>query len=108
MFQQGKKIHQFPLKTWFRISEGSGAILAGVGASKKSLRLAHQRNRAKRLIREAFRLNKPALQQSLLSMNKDLEIFWLYNTADVLKFDDVLAAMEKSISKLIVTIRENN
>lgn len=108
LFLHGNKISRFPLKIWYQVSPGNGQLKAGVGASKKYIRKANQRNRAKRLIREAYRLQKPPLQEYLLANDKNLQLFCLYQSGDVMRFETVYQAMEKSIQKLMQALVENN
>lgn len=107
LFLQGKKISQFPLKIWYQSTVGNGELKAGVGASKKFIRRAHHRNRAKRLIREAYRLQKPELQHYLTANHINLQLFCLYHAGELMQYDAVFRAMEKSIVKLIHQLREN-
>ncbi|HRN80464.1 MAG TPA: ribonuclease P protein component [Ferruginibacter sp.] len=108
LFLSGNKINRFPIKIWYQVTDGNGQLKAGVGASKKFIRMAHQRNRAKRLLREAYRLQKPLLQAFLIQEHKNLQLFCLYHATEVMGFEVVYQAMEKSIQKLIHTLRENH
>ncbi len=53
-------------------------IKTGVGAGSRHFKKAVQRNRIKRLLREAYRLNKLPLHRFLQENNRQLIIFILY------------------------------
>ena len=61
LFKEGKNITNFPLKLIYlnTVFEDEVKIKTGVIAPKKNFKNAVQRNRIKRLLREAYRLNKP-------------------------------------------------
>jgi ribonuclease P protein component len=57
VFGKGRSWAGVYVVLWLRPAEGAGLRL-GVVASRRALRRAVDRNRAKRLLREAFRLNR--------------------------------------------------
>lgn len=63
LFSEGKSVAVYPLRLVFAKlpdTEETG-LKIGVSASKKYFKKATQRNRIKRLLREAYRLNKALL-----------------------------------------------
>jgi len=74
LFQSGKSFNAFPLKVFYHW-EGDGATLIGFGAPKRNFKRAVDRNRIKRLLREAWRLQQeplPGLQAFIIFTGKDL------------------------------------
>ena len=74
------------------------SILAG--APKKRIRQAALRNRVKRLIREAYRLNKGEFLDAYRQSGKYLHIAFMYVGNDICTYTD----MEKAVRKALDTI----
>lgn len=101
-------MQQFPLTVWYNILHDTTELKTGVSAAKKNLRLATGRNKAKRLIREAYRLHKPELRSALDDKKAGLHMFVLYNSSEILSFQAIEENMKKLIHKLIKKINETN
>ncbi|HVW63027.1 MAG TPA: ribonuclease P protein component [Puia sp.] len=81
VFREGKSMNVFPFRVYYLIqplAEGRQPLQAGVGASRRNFKKAVDRNRIKRLTREAYRVKKEAL--SLLAKEKQLSLslFFIY------------------------------
>ncbi|MFY7965201.1 MAG: ribonuclease P protein component [Chitinophagaceae bacterium] len=78
VFTAKKSFLVFPLKVFYLFNETSNdsLIRCGVGVSKKNFSNAVDRNRLKRLMREAYRLNKQPLHETINA--KQLSFFVLY------------------------------
>jgi ribonuclease P protein component len=80
LFSAGKKFVDSPYRVYYLYSEFSLSHLQfGVGVSGKIFRKAVDRNRIKRLTKEAYRLQKTTLQQKLKAQNRQLSVFFIYN-----------------------------
>ena len=59
LFEEGKTLKAYPLKLiYLKVKEQDAPIQAAVAVPKKRFKSAVKRNRIKRLMREAYRLNK--------------------------------------------------
>ena len=76
-------------------------------SSKKKLKLAHDRNRRKRLLRELYRLNKHALLKYLQAQGLYIAISINYVGAEPLQIQVHTLAIQKALHKLILEIEKN-
>ena len=113
LFALGKSMSNAPLRliyTLENITEENQAsssplvIQAGVGAPTKQFKKAVQRNRVKRLLREAYRLELPAFKAQLQLQGMRLNIFILYMEANVLPQIEINATMKLILNQLVKRI----
>jgi len=80
IFSKGKTFTIHPVKVFYLQPDEplDFAVKVGVGASGRFFKKAVDRNRIKRLLREAYRTEKPVLHEYLKTYNKQVIIFLLY------------------------------
>ena len=80
LFDTKQSLFLFPLKVFYlepsQIQDSR--VKAGVGVNSRNYKKAVDRNRIKRVLREAYRTNKLPLHEYLESHNKQLVVFFLY------------------------------
>ena len=76
--------------------------------SGKYFKKAVDRNRIKRLIREAYRLQKNELQDQLIKQQKHLAVFFIYVGNDLPEYSFYYDKEGNVISRLIKITDENN
>lgn len=79
----------------------------GVGVSTKNFKHAVDRNRIKRLTREAWRLQKNSLEEILGARQKTLHVFLVYTGKELPVYAEVFAKLAVILKKLRLFLDEN-
>ncbi len=78
VFKDGNNFSVYPFKIWWLTVVEETVLQAGFGVSARQFKKAVDRNKVKRLMREAYRLQKNDLQLKLQEEQIPLRIFILY------------------------------
>lgn len=105
LFEKGTRHAKYPLKMLLlpiEPSEQKEVCLFMVMASSKKYKKAATRNRIKRLIKEAYRLNKDLFFPYLTENNKKCLLGVMYNGHEIPTFEEI----EKSMIDLLKTVQK--
>jgi len=101
LFSKGKSFSVYPVKVLYDIVDNPPCILqAGVTTGSRNFKKAVERNRVKRILREAYRLQKVPLQNFLQEQNKSLIVFFIYTGKELPVFAEVHNKMEIILQRL--------
>ncbi|MCD8185002.1 MAG: ribonuclease P protein component [Rikenellaceae bacterium] len=105
LFEEGSSFFAYPLRcVWMVVDPVSAREMAAtqvlVSVSKRNHKRAVIRNRQKRRIREAYRLNRHRLSSIPLPENKRLILAFIYSSKEVLEY----AAIEHGVKKILTEI----
>jgi ribonuclease P protein component len=108
LFEQGKKIMVAPYRVLYLLSGPveHPSLVFGVGVSVKNFKKAVDRNRVKRLTREAYRLQKKELEEKIKEGKSQLSVFFIYAGNELPEYDEVykkIGTALKKMEKLIVS-----
>ncbi|MEN8121439.1 MAG: ribonuclease P protein component [Bacteroidota bacterium] len=95
LFEKNQKIAKYPIRLiWIETSlPAQVPAQSVVSVSKRRFKKAVTRNLLKRRMREAFRLNKNELYNSLIAENKQLALMFIYQSNSILPFSNIEKAM---------------
>jgi len=101
LFEEGEAISVFPLRLlYFKVNHHSNYLIqAGVTVSKRNFNKAINRNRIKRLMREAYRLNKPFLYENIQEKYIFMFVYLDKKEGKYIKIEQKM----KEIMKLFIT-----
>lgn len=76
------------------------ALQAGFAVSTKNFKKAVDRNRIKRLMKEAYRLNKIELTNTVKNHNQHVAVFFIYTGNTIPVYPEVLEKIKKILKRL--------
>jgi len=100
LFSSGKSVKAFPLVMIYKQSDlYEGVVLkAGFSVSRKKFKRAVDRNKVKRRMREAYRLNKAEI---LSGLNHQYSVMFICIASEIPPYREVEKAVIKLLSSLI-------
>jgi len=121
LFSKGKNFSLHPFKIFYlgydnifsalqkKSSHNKKIILqCGVGVSSKNFKKAVDRNRIKRLIREAYRLQKIFLSDALKEKNIQLALFIIYTGKELPEYKMVSDKIDLILHRIAMEFVKNN
>lgn len=110
LFAKGKSFVVNPFRVYYVVngqwSMVNSPLQFGVGVSAKNFKRAVDRNRIKRLTREAWRLQKSELKELLGISNKQLNVFFIYTSKEIPGYKFVFDKVKSALDKLIKTVEQ--
>ncbi len=103
LFKEGKSFSVQPIRVYWMLQPANNnapSLQFGVAAGTKHFKHAVDRNRIKRLIREAYRLQKNDLQQQLAAADLHLNVFFIFTGKEVPDYNLVFEKTGIALQKL--------
>ena len=113
LFDKGKSFVVTPFRVYFimntelLIHKEKGGVKFGTGVSAKNFKKAVDRNRIKRLTREAWRLQKNEIRDKVKETQRQLNVFFIYTGKELPDFTTVKDKVAIALKKLADKIDEN-
>jgi len=103
LFNEGKAFIVYPLRIIYIVEQKSDIVTASILVSvpKKRFKHAVKRNRLKRLMREAYRLNKHLLIDKLNENNLQIQLAFNYVSDEEMDFLTIEKKVKSAIQKII-------
>jgi ribonuclease P protein component len=111
LFKEGRNFNLFPYRIYYLFPQAKAVDLNvnlqfGVGVSTRNFKHAIDRNRIKRLTREAYRLQKLPFQELLESKQLSVALFLIYTGKELPAYEVVSEKIAVILSRLIKAVNE--
>ena len=114
LFAEGKSFVVNLFRVYFVVNgewsivNSNSSLQFGVGVGSKSFKRAVDRNRIKRLTREAWRLQNIGLKEKTKTSGKQLSVFFIYTGKELPDFKIVKHKVAVALKKLETKLNENH
>ncbi|HET9431561.1 MAG TPA: ribonuclease P protein component [Chitinophagaceae bacterium] len=121
LFRDGNRFTLAPFRVFFQLSkeqpqkkvDAPGALRGsmlqfGVAVSTRNFKKAVDRNRIKRICREAWRLQKNELKNTLKARGHFMQLFLIYTGRELPTYEVVSGKVSLILKKLLKQLNENN
>lgn len=107
VFKEGKSFNDFPFRVIYLFTDDNTSFLQmGFAVSSKTFKRAVDRNRIRRLMREAYRLQKKPLQNILKQKQKSIVAFIVFTGKELPVFSDTKVKILSLLQRLEKMIDE--
>jgi len=112
LFSHGQRITVFPYRVFYMFQKSENLIVksklqCGAAAGTRNFKKAVDRNRIKRLTREAWRLQKTMLGKKMEGHSHTLLLFLIYTGKELPVFSFVKEKLAIIVEKLLIIADEN-
>lgn len=106
LFAEGSRVKSFPLQLIYLKKEhcSKSPIKVGFTVPKRSVKLAVNRNRIKRMMREVYRINKQLFSENL---NEQYIFMLIYMAKEETKYEELELSIKKVCDKFLLKITED-
>ena len=110
LFKSGTSRHDFPIRmVWVNTSLPSASpVQVAFSVSKRNFKRAVDRNRIKRLMREAYRQNKNELYSLLQKHQKQMALLLIFTGKSTSDYTVVLEKIKVLLQHLVKSIEQNH
>ncbi|MCX6315252.1 MAG: ribonuclease P protein component [Sphingobacteriales bacterium] len=108
LFREGQSFSVTPFRIiWMFTQSPSPVLQAGFSVSSKYFKKAVDRNRIKRQMRDAYRLQKNTLMEKLQLEQKQLSVFFIYTGRVLPEYSTLFDKTGTALKNLIKNFHEN-
>ena len=109
VFESGATVKSYPLIAKYKTAElkSDTSFQMVISAPKRTFKNAFQRNRIKRLCKEAIRMNKKVLEEHLTNKKLKLGICLIYSAKEELNIELLNRKTQKLFTKIIDDLDES-